>query len=334
MTPTLVFVTGVCEFVGSHIARQLLDSGYAVLGSVRTHQDGEQITAVFQSSNFSFLEVKDIAKPHAFDSAVTRADYVIHADSPYDFDGCEEKADIVDFTVLSTLEILKSAAAHGGRIKRIVITSSAIAMRTVTPALAEGISEVDWNMNCIVDYGRLGSASPSVTVFPAAKTLAERAAWDFMTECPRNFDLTSINPSFVIGPIIHPCSSINDLSMSVKVVADFYLGNMRAAKPGHSVALGFVDVRDVARAHVLAVTNPSASGKRFLLSAGPFRHQNIVAVLRKRFPGRSYVTDITTAKSINEVNAMSKEVLGIGSYIDFETTIVDTVKSLQGCFEI
>ncbi|KAJ3129372.1 methylglyoxal reductase (NADPH-dependent) gre2 [Physocladia obscura] len=331
----LVLVSGVSGFLGSHVARELLTQGYLVRGSVRSVKKGQQMKQILSSfggERFTYVVVENIAVDGAFDGAVVDAEFVVHTASPFTYSVIDAKRDLVEPAVQGTLGILRAVATHGPRVRRVVVTSSVAAIRTDSPALPEGRSELDWNTPAMAAFNQLGKDTPSRIAYQASKTLAEKAAWDFMLKEKPHFDLTTINPPHIFGPTIHPCKSIADLNTSVKLIADFYVGNIKAVDP--SVTFGRVDVRDVARAHVLALENPAASGQRFLVSAGLFTHQILVEILNKRFPGQKYATGVTTGSWIPEINTKSKEILGISEYIELDESIVDTVHNIKERFQM
>ncbi|KAJ3133403.1 methylglyoxal reductase (NADPH-dependent) gre2 [Physocladia obscura] len=327
----LVLVSGVSGFVGSHVARELLEQGYNVRGTA-TETRQSLLPYVKHEAQLSLVVVEDIEAPGAFDTAVVGTDFVLHTASPFHYNIIDAKRDLVDPAVNGTIGILKAIAAHAPTVRRVVITSSMAAIRTTTPALKEGLSEADWNTGVVAAFEQQGSVTPANIAYPASKTLAETAAWAFVRDNSTTFDLATINPPFIFGPTFHPCASTEKLNTSVKIVADFYLHNVKEINP--LIAAGGVDVRDVARAHVLAMKSPAASGQRFVISSGVFTHEILVNILKTHFPDRPYPTGSTTAIQIREVNTKSKVLLGLGEYIPIEQSIVDTVKSIQSRFNV
>ncbi|KAJ3208306.1 methylglyoxal reductase (NADPH-dependent) gre2 [Entophlyctis luteolus] len=327
----LVLVSGVSGFLGCHVTRTLLDAGFQVRGTVRSDAKGVEVAKIFASKNFSHFVVPDVGAPGAFDKAVVGADYVLHTASPFHYDVSDAR-ELVDPAVDGTLSVLKAVDAYGSSVKRVVVTSSMAAILNSTQIVPGQVSEEDWDTDAMKEYERLGSAtSPGVAYF-ASKTLAEKAAWDFMAKATRRFDLAVVNPPFMFGPPIHPCKSVDALNTSVKIVTDFYLGNIKEIDP--TIAFGFVDVRDAARAHVLAMTLPAASGQRIVVSSGKFTHQRLGDVLQAKYPERKIATGVSTATPLTEINTKSKKILLIGDYIDFEKSIVDTVELVKERFRV
>ncbi|KAJ3214204.1 methylglyoxal reductase (NADPH-dependent) gre2 [Dinochytrium kinnereticum] len=328
--PALVLVTGVTGYLGAHVARECLENGYIVRGTLRSIQKGDHLKKIFAAhgDRFQIVEVPDIAVDHAFDEAVKGADYVIHTASPFHYNVTDVYKDLIDPAVKGTTGILHSIVKYAPTVKRVVITSSMAAIRSANPVNPAGLSEEDWNELSLAELKRLGNALSPMMAYPASKTLAEKSAWEFMKASPRSFDLCVNNPPFIFGPPIHEVAKYEDLNTSVKIISDYLIG----ATPVRNVALGFVDVRDVATAHVRSLVSEKASGKRILVSAGTCSHYEIVDVLSKRFPDRPVIKYSAEAaaeapKAVRELNERSKEVLGM-TYIGLEKTLVETVEEV------
>jgi nucleoside-diphosphate-sugar epimerase len=171
--------------------------------------------------------------------------------------------------------------------------------------------------------------------YRASKTFAERAAWDFVKNEKPNFTLTTLNPPLVIGPIVHYLNSLNALNTSNERTRDFIQGTYKEEIPPTPVPL-WIDVRDLADAHVKAIELDEAQGKRFFTTAGYFTNRDILEIIQKHFPeykdklpGDSVksggMPDGGFAKFNNE---RTIKVLGI-KFRSLEESIVDLVKSLQ-----
>lgn len=157
---------------------------------------------------------------------------VIHTASPYVIDVEDPQRDLVDPAVNGTLSVLRSAAKAG--VERVVLTSSMAAISD-EPRDDQVFTEADWNEQ----------SSLKRNPYYFSKAEAERAAWAFVEEEAPSFDLVVINPYMVLGPSLGP--SLNTTNQLFRdVLTGVYPGIM-------SLSWGFVDVRDVARAHVLAM---------------------------------------------------------------------------------
>ena len=250
---SLVCVTGVSGFVGSAIARELLEHGYRVRGTARSPE--AVLTHLRSLPGAERLEVvaADLDEAGSFDPAAAGCDYVVHAASPYVLTVKDPQRDLVDPAVRGTLSVLSSARL-AATVKRVVVTSSFAA---VTDEPEGTYDETHWNE----------TSSLTRNPYYFSKVAAEMAAWDFVAGQP-GFDLVVINPSLVIGPSLVP--SVNT---SNQLLADLTTN----AYPGIlDLSYGLVDVRDAATAHRLALETPSASG-RYLCTADVWTMRQIVA---------------------------------------------------------
>ena len=191
---------------------------------------------------------------------------IVHTASPYVLTVADPQRDLVDPAVNGTRQVLM-AAQRAGTVRRVVLTSSMAAI-TDEPENAHVLTEADWNEKSNLDRN----------AYYYSKTLAEKAAWAFMEQEPRPFGLVVINPFMVIGP-----SLTSSLNTSNQVLADLLKGTY----PGVlSLTWGMADVRDVAAAHILAMTSPSAHG-RYICAGDTITMREVVDLLRKNgFDGR------------------------------------------------
>ncbi len=169
----------------------------------------------------------------------------------------------------------------------------------------------------------------------ASKTFAEKAAWDFLEKEKPGFSISVLNPPLVLGPVVHYLNSLDALNTSNAAIRDFIQGKHREEIPPTTVFL-WVDVRDLAVAHVKAMELPQAENKRFFVTAGTFSNREIVDIIRKRFPQFQSVLPSESAKG-GEVpkdgaysydNSRAVEVLGL-KWTALEDSIVDTVNSIK-----
>lgn len=247
MTET-VFLTGVSGYIGLHTAKLLLDAGYAVRGSIRNASKGQQVrdtlnAASVDTSNLTFVEI-DLNRDAGWSDALRGADYLIHMASPFAVANPKNEDEMIKPAVEGTLRALKSAKNAG--IKRVVLTSSLLSMLgsmktgTVTPN--------DWT-----DVN-----AKDVSTYTKSKTLAEKAAWDFVKD-QSGVEMVVINPGAVYGPPLG-----NDLSGTSMGMIDQMLRGKVPMVP--RLAMPMVDVRDVALLHVRALTEPEAAGQRIIAS--------------------------------------------------------------------
>lgn len=252
-------MTGASGFIGSQIVRELLQHGYRVRGTVRSPAkvlEQGHLSALPGAAERLALIAADLDEPGSFHQAVSGCQYVIHTASPYVVTVDDPKRELLDPALNGTRSVL-AAALNAGHVERVVITSSFAA---ITDEPDGRFDEGMWNE----------TSSLRRNPYYYSKTMAERAAWDFAAQEP-GFDVISINPTLVIGPSLVPT-----LNESSQVLADLTRGRY----PGIlSLAFGLVDVRDVARAHRLALETPKASG-RYLCTAGVWTMRQIIEFAR------------------------------------------------------
>jgi len=342
-----VLLTGASGFIASHILAQLLEQGYKVTATVRSPSKAQQILDLHPDwkENVTFAFVPDVIAPGAFNelfkSQTPGFSYIIHTASPVTFTVEDVKRDLIDPAVRGTTEILKAAHEFGGRqVKRLVLLGSAVAiMNSFEDINVEGkpYTEKDWNP--VTEAQAVQSQNP-VWAYNVGKALAERAAWDFLDKEKPVFDLTVINPDIIIGPMIQPIQEAKSVN-TTNVFACYSFFNGERAKEDISKTIlpywHFVDVRDVARAHILSLTNPAASGQRIILVSGLITPQLVANTIRKNFPslrdrvpeGKPEQILPDDIKPTGWDTSKSHEIFGKDwKYIDLETSLVDTVKSL------
>ncbi|KAF9257411.1 D-lactaldehyde dehydrogenase [Marasmius fiardii PR-910] len=290
----LVLVTGTTGYIGAWVARYLLEHGYDVRGTVRSTSKGQGLLEIFQKlpgysrsmGKFHFVIVEDIVTEGAFDEAVKGVDGVEHVASPFTFN-VDDPREIIEPAIRGTVGILKSVEKFGDKVKRVVITSSTVAIssdgRDDTP-----FDESDWNEKDIEIVKELGRNAPGFTKYAASKTLVEKAAWDWVSGKPSiPWDIVTLNPALVFGPTTNYVPSPENLNKSA---TDWYKTLMTKDARGRSPQWleakrsTWVDVRDVAEAHVRALIKGEAGGKRIILSAEPFSWQEWLDVANSLSP--------------------------------------------------
>ncbi len=254
-----VCVTGASGFIAAHIVRELLEQGYRVRGTVRKSTENYPFLLALQGARERLELVQaDLLAAGTYDQAVEGCEYVMHTASPYKINVKNPQVDLIDPAVIGTTTILESCIKSKS-IKRLIFTSS-IAAITDEPNSEKVFTEKDWNTMSSLDR----------QPYQYSKTLAEREAWDFIMQKRPKFDLVAINPVMVIGPSLGP--SLNTTNQMIcDIMSGIYPGIM-------DLNWGFVDVRDVAKAHLLAMENDAASG-RYLCSAETMHMRDIVALL-------------------------------------------------------
>ena len=296
-----IAVTGASGFIAMHIIAQLLEAGHTVVGTVRQTRDLSayaHLLALPGAQARLSLAAASLTDQGAFEEALRGCAYVVHTASPYALDVQDAQRDLVDPAVQGTLHVLQAAARVGG-VRRVVLTSSMAAI-TDEPEAEHELTEQDWNER----------SSLTRNPYYYSKTLAERAAWAWMEQQRPGFDLVVLNPFLVIGPSLGP-----GLNPSNAVFRDLATG----VYPGvMSIAWGFVDVRDVARAHILALQRPAAQG-RYVCAHQTMTMAQVVALLRAAPGAASYKLpryDLACKAGDWAVKLMSySQPQGVGSYL-------------------
>ncbi|WP_285582558.1 aldehyde reductase [Herbidospora sp. NBRC 101105] len=262
MTRQRVLVTGGSGFIAGHCILQLLNQGYSVRTTVRSLTREAAVRAVLADArmadgDLSFVAA-DLMTDEGWADAVEGVDFVLHVASPVRLGPVDDENEVIAPAREGTLRVLRAARDAG--VRRVVLTSAFHAAGFGHPPTDHTFTEEDWS---VLD-------GPGMDAYGRAKTLAERAAWDFTAGGA--MELVSLLPVAVMGPIMGA-----DVSGANQIVQRLLNGEP-AGPPGMWIPI--VDVRDVASAHVLAMTEPAAAGRRFLLSSGPaLTVRQIAAVL-------------------------------------------------------
>lgn len=272
MSGESVLVTGGSGFVAAHCILRLLDAGYSVRTTVRSPEREEHVRGLLRAGGaepggalgFAFA---DLTSDAGWATAVRGCDYVLHVASPFPAAVPRHEDDLVVPARDGALRVLRAARDAG--VRRVVLTSSFAAMSYGHTDLERTFTEQDWT----------DLDGPRVSAYAKSKTLAERAAWDFVDREGGSLELAVVNPVTVIGPVLGP-----ELSTSGTLIRRL-LNRDVPALPRLSFAL--VDVRDVADLHLRAMTDPAARGERFLAVAGATLWvADIARVLRDRLGAR------------------------------------------------
>ena len=340
MSSNLVLVTGGSGFIGAHCIAQLLAAGYRVRTTVRSLNREGDVRAMVKASGLDLrvdagadlsFAAAELMSDAGWPEAVAGCDFVLHVASPFPLGLPKNDDELVIPAREGALRVLRAARDAG--VKRVVLTSSFAAIGYGHKVSDRPFTEEDWT-----DPNGVG-----VAAYVKSKTLAERAAWDFIAREGGALELSVVNPVAVFGPVLGP-----DFSTSIQIVKRL----MDGAVPGcPRLSFGVVDVRDVADLHLRAMTSPVAKGERFLAIAGSFMSfQEIALALKsrmgaaaRRVPTRvlpdwllraaslfdSSLRQITPelGKSKNATNEKAKRVLGWAPRSN-EDSVVATAESL------
>jgi dihydroflavonol-4-reductase len=252
ITMKTTLLTGISGYIGLHCAKELLEAGYAVRGTVRSQAKGQEVretlaAASVDSSNLTLVEL-DLTSDRGWNDAAAGCDYVMHVASPFVIANPKDPQEIISPAVEGTLRALRAAKKAG--VTRVVLTSSILSMMGSMKTGTFGPS--DWT----------DVHAPDVSTYTKSKTLAEKAAWNFISaqDGDAPMELTVIAPGGVFGPPLG--RNITGQSMSM---LDQMLRGKLPMVP--RTAFPMVDVRDVAKLHVQALKLPKADNKRIIAAS-------------------------------------------------------------------
>ncbi|MFE1687232.1 SDR family oxidoreductase [Streptomyces albidoflavus] len=268
MSERTVLVTGGSGFLAAHCIAQLVEDGHRVRTTVRDPAKRASVAASVRAAGATVLEglsfaEADLTRDEGWAEAVDGCGHVLHVASPFPARQSEDERDLTGPAREGTLRVLRAATRAG--VERVVLTSSFGAIGYGHPARPRPFTEEDWS----------DLSGPGVTPYIKSKTLAERAAWEFVREEGAAPELAVVNPVGIFGPALGP-----RLSGSLQLVQAMMEGRMPGVPDLYTAV---VDVRDVAGLHLRAMAAPEAAGRRFIAAAGdavPFAH--LAAILRER----------------------------------------------------
>ncbi|OCJ04458.1 epimerase [Rhizobium sp. AC44/96] len=304
MTDKLLLVTGGTGFIAQYCMLALLNAGYRVRTTIRSPEREEEVRqylkvgGVDAGDRLSFV-IANLTDDYGWPEAVAGCAYVMHGASPTPSGDQMREEDWIGPAVDGNLRVL--GAARDAGVRRVVLTSAFGAIGVGHgPDYRRPFDEADWS-----DLTR------NVGPYQKSKTLAERAAWDFIAREGNGLELTTVNPVAVYGPALGA-----DYSHSIRLIA-----NMLKGQPGCvNVNSCCVDVRDVADLHLRAMTDPAANGERFLATVGESLWMVEVAELLRQRLGKvaenvsTQVWPDEQVRIAGETNAQLKAVVPLLGY--------------------
>jgi dihydroflavonol-4-reductase len=260
-----VLVTGGSGFLGGWCVAELLRRGYRVRTTVRdlSREPGVRAGVASQVDAGDHLTVlgADLGSDDGWEGAVQGCDYVLHVASPFPTVQPKDPDELIVPAREGTLRVLRASLEAG--VSRVVVTSSVAAVGGSTGHSPTPLTEADWT----------DADNPKLTPYTRSKTIAERAAWDFVGERGDAGRLAVVNPGAILGPVLG-----DGRSFSLELIERLLKGMPGTPRLGYSI----VDVRDVADLQIRAMTAAEAGGERFI-SVNRFLWMSEVAeVLRDR----------------------------------------------------
>ncbi len=312
MTHT-VLLTGATGFIAKRIALDLLNAGHAVRGSVRSPARADEVRAAVAPhltdpgalDRLSFVTL-DLTKDEGWSDAMQGIDALVHTASPFPLVMPKDENDLIQPAVEGTLRALNAAQASG--VTRVVLTSSVVAIEAKDKS--GPFTEDDWS----------DTAHPKSTAYYKSKTLAERAAWDFVNQHPE-MQLTTINPALVLGT---PLDQHYGTSLGL---VERLLSGSDPMLPDLGFAI--VDVADVSAMHVAALDQPDSIGKRFIAASDSQSFPEIARHLKAQYPDRKIATRIAPRFVLQILGLFDPSIKtalpGLGSRPEFDTTRAQTI---------
>ncbi|XP_068658727.1 phenylacetaldehyde reductase-like [Aristolochia californica] len=311
----VVCVTGGSGFIASWLVKLLLGRGYTVKATVRNPDNPKKtlhLRTLEGAPERLHLLKADLLEEGAFDAAVDGCEGVFHTASPFFFAATDPEAELIAPAVKGTLNVLASCA-KASSVKRVVVTSSLAAVQfTGRPLTPDVVVDETW-------FSDPELCRSMKAWYLLAKTLAEEAAWKFAKE--KGLDMVTVNPGMAIGPLLPPT-----LNTSAGEILKLISGS--TTFPNQTV--GWVHVRDVALAHILAYEVSSASG-RYCLTERVAHYSDVVDILQKLYPNLPLPEKSVDDNPYEPTYQISKErakALGI-EFIPLEVGLKETVESLK-----
>lgn len=330
-----IFVTGATGFIGAHCVGLLLDRNYRVKAHTRSMEKYNRLKSCVNPAKQYLLEPavgSDITNYDELVVLMQDCTGVLHVASPFKFAVADFVADLLMPALEGTQAVMK--AAHSvTTIKRVVLTSSFAAVYDASKGAQPGVVLTERDFSPLT-WADGASSNDAAVAYRVSKTVAERAAWEYMQTQQPSYDLCVLCPTMVFGPVYSTkmVTGLKELNFSNQLIAGL-LKSRPASVPATKNPV-WVDVRDLAQYHVAALESAAASNQRFLISAGDYDNQEIVDCLRRNMP-RDVSLHIpvgspgNTTRGLHYTTDSSKglEMLGV-PYRSLESSVVDLAKQL------
>lgn len=341
-----VLLTGASGFIAAHILLRFLQAGHTVVATVRTKERAEQVVPTIPQdlkSRVTFAIIPDVAAPGCFEQVIKENDFdgVIHTATPFTY-AVSSPEELFNPAVHGTQNILEAAHNYGPNITRVVLLSSCAAILDVFKGNNPGkiYTEEDW---CPITKEQSLAGDIGLSYY-GAKTHAEKTGWDFVKAKNPKFSFVSLNPPFVFGPIINHVTSIKDIGTSNSQLWTLIDGSQKGGEIPASFVWAWVDVRDLAEAHLLAYERKDVANQRFIIAAGNYTNKEIVDTY-KNVADLRYVENLPTKLApgldadgkpeeglFTIDNSKSKRVLGIKYHTmeEMMKAFLESIKPLEG----
>lgn len=294
-----VLLTGITGFIAKHIAVELLNAGYAVRGSMRTTKRVQEVNAAIAKglndpsllTRLSFCEL-DLTKDTGWSDAMRGMDAVLHTASPFPLVQPKNEGELIGPAVDGTLRAMRAAKSAG--VNRVILTSSTVAITGVPLTAGQAAySEENWTDTTL----------PGTTAYAKSKTLAEKAAWDFVQTDAPDIQLTTINPGLVLGAPLD-----GEYGTSLRILERLLKGKDPMVP---RLAFSCVHVKDVAALHIAALENDTTAGQRIMGVSGELWFEDIAKTLKADHPRRKIPTRVAPDFVIKALGLFDPAIKGI-----------------------
>lgn len=329
---TAVFISGANGYIGAHVAKLLISSGYKVVGSVRSPEKGEKLTSQL-GTNFSYEIILSLTKEDSFDEVLKKHPEVtvfVHTASPTNFGSADPENEIIKPAIAGVVNALSSAQKYGN-IKKFILTSSILAMGDYFKD--KYIDETHWNSI---------THQEAITVpgsgYPGSKKFAEQAAWEFVEKQKPKYSFTVVNPVIVFGPVAFLDNGLASFGSTLNFTLQTLQIKENKDKVPHSGPS--VDVRDVAKLHLAAIESEKLTGKRLIACTAYSDGQLVLDIARKYYPDLfgnlpkgTPGSSAAAAKTSVQVNNQATKDLTSIDWIPIETTFKDLIGQIAGVLQ-
>lgn len=308
-----VLLTGISGYIGMHCAVELLKQGYSVKGSIRSLSKAEDVTKIIKhqvdpEGKLEFCEL-DLLTDDGWNEAASDCDFVMHVASPFFSKIPKNENELIKPAVEGTLRALN--AAYNNNVKRVVLTSSMVAM------LGDVIGDENIDQNSWTQVN-----AKNATAYLKSKTLAEKSAWDFVKD--QDMELVTIHP----GPVYGPTLSNNLSGESMTLFKRLLTGELNQMI---HASINMSDVRDVAKIHVLALENEQAKGQRFIVATEKAHTYQEITKLLKSSGYEQISTKVAPNFMVKLLSYFNSEMKGMLPYVGkkYEGNVSKTISTFD-----
>ncbi|KAG7661409.1 uncharacterized protein J8A68_005104 [[Candida] subhashii] len=326
MSSTTVLVTGANGYIAQHLVQQLLLSGYKVIGTIRTKEKAERYSKLFNNENLTLEVVPKLESKGAIDEVLKQhpdITVVAHLATP-PTSGNDIENEIIKPTVDFAKNVFASIKTHAPQVTRVIYASSIFVMEPPNKLFdtTHPLKDNTWH-ELTFDQ----SKSDKMLAYCYSKRIAEELVWEFVeTENP-NFKLSTILPGGSYGPLVFDEDVTDPMPSSSNFLCQ--LVTLKKEDPIPQFGLPTTDVRDVARAIIVAFNSGAAVGKRLVAVNGKSTSDLLVELISKYFPDKYDLPDVSVDVSQFAIDQFDKsnEVLGL-KYIPLDRTVIDSVSQV------